>query len=165
MHNNKNAKGRTTVLYLLSSFFALIGLFGAGYLISKTPDNFIYISALCACALVVVLIIAAIIVNSAYRKRSIDGPQSETLFAIMYNEIRNLEEPAFICDSHGKIVWYNPYMQTSTGQKSPILGSYISNFFDGELLEDDFIPEVDFCDKKYRIERNWSCILRWLYQR
>lgn len=154
MHNNKNAKGRTTVLYLLSSFFALIGLFGAGYLISKTPDNFIYISALCACALVVVLIIAAIIVNSAYRKRSIDGPQSETLFAIMYNEIRNLEEPAFICDPHGKIVWYNPYMQTSTGQKSPILGSYISNFFDGELLEDDFIPEIDFCDKKYRIERN-----------
>ena len=43
MHYNKNNKGRTAVLFFTSSFFALVGLFGAGYLISIMPDNFLFI--------------------------------------------------------------------------------------------------------------------------
>ena len=103
--------------------------------------------------LVLLLTVSAIIVNSAYKRRKIIGPQDEDLFLVMYNKIRSLNEPAFMCDSHGKIVWYNPFMQSASGQKSPILGSYVSNFFDGELLEEGDLADVDFDEKKYRIER------------
>lgn len=152
MHNNKSSNGRA-LLCLILSFFATLGLFGTGYLISKAPDNFLYISLICACVLIFILVISAIIVNAIYKKRKIDGPQSGELLAIMFEKIRDLEEPAFICDTHGKIIWYNPFMQVASGQKSPILGSYVSNFFDGELLDEGELPDVELSNEKYRIQR------------
>ena len=38
MYTNKNVRGRSYVLYFLTLFISLVTLFGAAYLISKTPD-------------------------------------------------------------------------------------------------------------------------------
>lgn len=153
MYNNKNVKGRTTILYLIASFFALAFLFGAGYAISIKPDSFLYISIAGGGALIILLVITAIIVNAAYNKRKVDGPRGPVLGSIMYDKINALDEPAFICDAHGKFLWYNSFTQNGTGQKSPILGSYVSNFFPETLTDDDYPQEVEFDEKNYRVER------------
>lgn len=153
MYNNKNNKGRTTILYLIASVLALIALFGAGYAISIMPQSYLYISIMCSGALILLLIITAIIVNVVYRKRRIDGPRGPVLGSIMYDKINSLEEPAFICDSHGKFLWYNSFTQAGSGQKSPILGSYVTNFFPSSLTDEDYPLETVFNERNYKVER------------
>ena len=72
MYNNKNGKKTITILYLISLFFALAGLFGAGYLISIMPDKFLYISLFCACALLLALTVSAVSVNSAHKRNEVE---------------------------------------------------------------------------------------------
>jgi c-di-AMP phosphodiesterase-like protein len=154
MYNKKNGKKTITILYLISSFFALGGLFGAGYLISIMPDKFLYISLFCACALFLILTIAAISLNSAHKRNEVEGPHANELLAIMFEKIKNLNEPAFICDSHGKFLWYNEFMQRATGQKSPILGAKVSHFIKSELFEEGEIADVDFSGRTYSVDRS-----------
>ncbi len=153
MYNNKNSKGRTTILYLIASLLALLSLFGAGYAISLMPDSYLYISIVCGGALIFLLVIVAIIVNVAYNKRKIDGPRGPVLGSIMYDKINALTEPAFICDAHGKFLWYNNFTQEGSGQKSPILGSYLTNFFPSSLTDEEAPLETKFNDRNYRVER------------
>ena len=153
MYNNKNSRGRTTILYLIASFLALIALFGAGYAISIMPESFLYITLFCSSVLVLLLIISAIIVNAAYKKRKIDGPSGPVLGSIMYDKINSLNEPALICDIHGKILWYNRFTQIGSGQKSPILGSYVSNYFKGSLIDEDAPLETTFNERDYYVEK------------
>ena len=153
MNNNKSSKGRTTILYLFASFFALIALFGAGYLISIMPERYLHISIVIGGAFVVLLILMAIIVNAVYSKRKIDGPSGPVLGSIMYDKINALNEPAFICDTHGKILWYNSFTQSGSGQKSPILGSYVTNFFPSSLTDEEAPLETVFNARNYKVER------------
>lgn len=153
MYNNKNNKGRTTILFLIASFLALIALFGAGYAISIMPDSYLYISLLCSSILVLLLVLSAVIVNVVYNKRKIEGPRGPVLGSIMYDKINALNEPALICDTHGKILWYNRFTQGGSGQKSPILGSYVSNFFPASLTDEDCPLDTVFNGRNYQVER------------
>ena len=154
MYNNgKNTRGRSAVLYIIASFFAFAALFGAGYAISKMPQSYLTITLSCACALILLLIISAVVVNLAYNKRKIDGPRGPVLGSIMYDEINSLSEPAFICDMPGKLLWYNSFTQLGSGQKSPILGSYASNFFSTSLTDETAPTETVFNERNYAVER------------
>ena len=153
MYDNKNTRGRTTILYLLASFFSLVAIFGGGYAIYKAPQSYLYISILVACALVILLVVSALIVNSAYKKRNIEGPRGPVLGSIMYDKISSLSEPALICDVHGKILWYNKFTQNGSGQKSPILGSYVTHFFSSSIIDEDADTQTTFNGRNYFIER------------
>jgi len=153
MYNSKNNKGRTTILYLIASLLALASLFGGGYAISLMPESYLFISILCGSALVLLLIAAAILVNAIYKKRKIDGPQGPVLGSIMYDKINSLSEPALICDLYGKILWYNKFTQMGSGQKSPILGSYVSNYFSNPIIDDDAPAEAVFNGRNYLVEK------------
>lgn len=153
MYNSKNNKGRTTILYLIASLLALASLFGGGYAISLMPESYLFISILCGSALVLLLIAAAILVNAIYKKRKIDGPQGPVLGSIMYDKINSLSEPALICDLYGKILWYNKFTQMGSGQKSPILGSYVSNYFSNPIIDDDAPAEAIFNGRNYLVEK------------
>ncbi len=153
MYNNKSNRGRTTILYLLASFFALASLFGAGYAISMMPESYLYITILCSGVLIFLLVMSVVIVNVAYNKRKIDGPRGPVLGSIMYDKINALNEPAFICDMHGKFLWYNSFTQLGAGQKSPILGSYVSNFFPSSLTDEEAPEKTVFNERNYAVER------------
>lgn len=153
MYNSKNNKGRTTILYLIASLLALASLFGGGYAISLMPESYLFISILCGSALVLLLIAVAILVNAIYKKRKIDGPQGPVLGSIMYDKINSLSEPALICDLYGKILWYNKFTQMGSGQKSPILGSYVSNYFSNPIIDDDAPAEAIFNGRNYLVEK------------
>ena len=152
MYNNKNSRGRTTILYLIASFLALATLGGASYLISIMPERFMNIAVFFGSVLILLLIIFAIVVNAIYKKRQIDGPSGPVLGSIMYDKINSLEEPALICDNHGKILWYNSFTQAGSGQKSPILGSYVSNYFSGSFTDEETPLETTFNGRNYAVE-------------
>lgn len=153
MYNNKNVRGRAYALYFLSLSFSLVTLFGATYLISKSPDNFLYIFMFCACISVFLLTISSIVVNAIFSKRRIDGLQQDELFATMFIKIRDLQEPAFICDALGKILWCNPYMQEASGQKSLVIGAPFSNYFNGDLIEASELADTELDNQSYSIQR------------
>lgn len=163
MNYNKKNNGRIAALFFTLSFFALVGLFGTGYLISTMPDNFLFISLFCACVLILALTISTLIINAIYKKHKIDSPRHNDLLSIIYERVRNLEEPAFICDNHGKILWNNPFMQKVCGQKCPVLGSYTSNFFEGDILECNDLSNITFANKNYRVERTYVKIATDVY--
>ena len=99
------------------------------------------------------LTISAIVVNSIFKKHKIDSLHQYELYSAIFSRIRDLEEPAFICDETGKVYWNNLYMQETRGRKSLVLGSYYSNFFDGDLINGTDLTEVNFEDKKYKVDR------------
>ena len=153
MYNNKNNKGKAILLYLISSFLGLCALFGGGYAVSKMAEYYLYVTLIVGCALIALLALTAIIVNSAYKKRKVDGPHGPVLGSIMYDKINNLSEPALICDETGKILWYNSFTQAGSGQKSPILGAQVKNFFSDTILNEDAAPETEFNGRNYLVER------------
>lgn len=154
MYGNKNSKGSVTALCFISAFLSLICLFLAGYFISTYPENFLYITVLGACVLVFLLVVSSIIINAVFKKRKIDGPNNPALGSIMYDKIRSLKEPAFICDSHGQILWYNTFMQEKSGETSPILGHRISQYIHSELFEEGEIADVIYGERNYSVERS-----------
>ena len=64
MNYNKSNNSRICAMFFTSSFFALIGLFGAGYLISTMPDNYLFISLFCGCLLILALTVSLIVINA-----------------------------------------------------------------------------------------------------
>ena len=153
MNRNKNNNGKIATLFLTLTFFALVGLFGTGYLISTMPDNFLFISLFCGCVLVLALTVSTIVINAIYKRHRIDSPRYADLISILYARVRNLDEPAFITDNHGKIVWNNPSMQEACGQKCPAVGSYATKLFDFDILEGKDLSNIEFANKNYRVER------------
>ncbi len=153
MYNNKNSKGRTAVLYVIASILALIALFAVGFVVAKMPQHYLYVSLFSACILLLLLVTTALIVNSIYRKRKIDGPRGPVLGSIMYDKINSLNEPAMICDAHGKILWYNRFTQDGSGQKSPILGSYVSGHFPASLTDEEAPLDTTFNGRNYHVEK------------
>ena len=154
MYTNKNVRGRSYVLYFLSLFISLVTLFGSTYLISKTPDNFLYIFLFCACVSVFLFTLSAIIVNSIFKKHRVDSLKQDELYSTMFVKIRDLQEPAFICDASGKILWSNPFMQEASGQKSLVIGASYSNYFSGDLIESSELADVVIDGNNYKIERS-----------
>ncbi len=153
MYDKKHEKWKAPIIYVCIAFFTAIVLLVACLLASLYPASMLIIALFALLTLALLFAGTIIIVNQIYKKRYAVGPRGPVLGTIMYDKIYSLNEPALICDTLGKILWYNKFAQASSGQRSPILGSYVTNIFEVNLSEEVNHQETVVAERNYSIEK------------
>lgn len=152
MNNNSRSKFKLPIISVIAGILGVGIIIGAGFIISALPELTLLIAISGAILFVALLVGEILIVNLVYKRFEVQGPTGPVLGSIMYDKINSLEEPALICDTLGKILWYNSFSQSVSGQKSPILGTYVTSFIDVSL-NDDEDSTVVLHERSYAIEK------------
>ena len=153
MYDKKHEKWKAPIIYVCIALFTAMVLCAACVLASFFPESLLFIVLFAILTLALFFAGTVIIVNHIYKKRYSIGPRSPVLGTIMYDKINSLNEPALICDTLGKILWYNKFAQASSGQRSPILGSYITNLFEVNLSDEVSYQETVVAERNYSVEK------------
>jgi len=153
MNSNKNNRARVGAICASACILATLAVCAVCALTYFFPEYFIYAATASIAAFA--LLFALIVIRSqiVYNKKEHGIPKGPMLGTIMYDKINSLSEPALICDTLGKILWYNKFAQSCSGQRSPILGAYVSSFFAVDLTDELSEEETFLADKHYQIEK------------
>lgn len=153
MYNSKTSKYKIAIISVSASILATLTIIAAALVASMLENMALPITFIAITAFAILFATTIIIVNVAFDKRDKGIPKGPVLGSIMYDKINSLNEPALICDTLGKILWYNKFAQASSGQRSPILGSYVSSFFSVDLTDELSEEETTLASRNYLIEK------------
>lgn len=153
MYNTKSARRKTIIICTSACVLATLIIVIASFLASILKEFALPIAFIAVTAFAILFVLTIVLVHIIFDKKEKGIPKGPVLGSIMYDKINSLSEPALICDSLGKILWYNKFAQSCSGQRSPILGSYVSNFFTIDLTDELNEEEVALAEKNYLIEK------------
>ena len=153
MYNRKTGKYKLPILCVCAGVLGAGVIVGASLIASAHPDLSLFISIFAVCLFALLFVGAILIVNAIFKKLDVKGPTGPVLGSIMYDKINSLNEPALICDTLGKILWYNKFTQSISGQRSPVLGAYVTSFLDVNLSDEEAKQELTVGDASYSVEK------------
>ena len=153
MYNSKSSRKKVAIISVSACVLATISIVAAALIASKLQNMVLPIVATSLSAFAVLFVTTIILVHVIIDKHEKGIPKGPVLGSIMYDKINSLSEPALICDTKGKILWYNKFAQSCSGQRSPILGAYVSSFFAVDLNDELLEEEAVIAGKSYQIEK------------
>ena len=153
MYNTKSARRKTIIICTSACVLATLIIVIASFLASILKEFALPIAFIAVTAFAILFVLTIVLVHIIFDKKEKGIPKGPVLGSIMYDKINSLSEPALICDSLGKILWYNKFAQSCSGQRSPILGSYVSSFFTIDLTDELNEEEAILAGKNYLIEK------------
>ena len=153
MNNNKNYRRKLSAICTWACILAVLSVLAVCALTYFFPEYFIYSAAGCIGAFGLLFALITVRLHVKYKKKEHGITKGPMLGTVMYDKINSLNEPALICDSLGKILWYNKFAQSCSGQRSPILGAYVSSFFTADLSNELSEEDTVFAGRNYQIEK------------
>lgn len=153
MYNNKSTRAKVSIICASAFVLATICVVVASLVASVIQNMVLPIMIVALSAFAILFTLTIVLVHLIFDKRERGIPKGPVLGSIMYDKINSLQEPALICDTLGKILWYNKFAQASSSQRSPILGAYVSSFFTVDLTDELNDEETTLAGKNYLIEK------------
>lgn len=153
-------KRKPSAYRLLAEAICLCLGVGAGFLgvlwSTHYPQDWLLIDITIALCYIALCTFAFIGLSAIEKKRQVRLPSGPVLGSIMYDVVNTANEPALICDENKKIIWFNHYAQTASGQSGSLLGTRLSAFMQVPLPDenDNGSHEVviELLGETYRVE-------------
>ncbi len=134
-------KRKTSVYRLIAEIICLALGVGSGVLsvfwATHKPQDWLLIDITLAFCFVALCTFTILGLSAIEKKRLVRLPSGPVLGSIMYDVVNTAKEPAIICDENKKIIWFNHFAQSASGQSTSLLGTRLSAIMPNPLPDEN----------------------------